>query len=242
MKNEFLFRKQILANTKKRYITEVWLREGQMVKNNRLDVKGFDFRKSSTSEDTQRFYTKLIMDEIIDRDEINVPNLVVRLRQFEKDIEESLLSGQKKYLTPITANPPKAYKKPLQMQQVLSVMAWNSAYPDQEIQLPEKLMVVKVDLTTLEKLEAVKEYDEKVYYNLKRGIFEHELEEVRKKGVYVIAIPTNVTEVPEWIRPFILKEEISNKILNKFFPVLESLGVKIVSNSRRSIATNIIDF
>ena len=60
MKNEFLFSLQLLADVKKRYITLVLLREGKMMENPKPDVKGFDFVKSSTSEETKNIFMELI--------------------------------------------------------------------------------------------------------------------------------------------------------------------------------------
>lgn len=242
MKNEFLFKTQILASVKKRYITKVQLREGVLMTKKTEDTKGFDFKKSSTSDETKEFCESLVKRRLLDVDDIEIPPIMYELSDFKHSIVDSLKKGEKKYLTPVNAKEIEAYKNPYSMQAVLSVFAWNAAYPDQEIQLPEKLMVVKVNLQTEDKLLAIKDTYPEIYKNLLYGIFKNPLEEVRKKGVYCIAIPTNVKEVPEWITPFIDTKDISDKIMNKIYPLLESLGLKVFKTSGVIHHTNIIEF
>lgn len=241
MKNEFLFSKQILANTKKRYVTNQILREGKLLVPEKMDVKGFDFVKSSTSLETKKYYESLIKKYILYSDEIDIAGILRELQKFEKEIVDSLSRGEKKYLTPASVNEIESYKKPFSQQQVLAVIAWNVACPNNTIQLPEKIMMAKVNLETEAKLEQLRSYNEEVYWNLKEGIFNSDIPQVKNKGVYIIAIPPNLTEVPEWITPFIDTATISNNVLNKFFPLLHSLGLRTFKTSKRSYHSNILN-
>ena len=60
MKNEFFFANLILANVKKRYLSKIILREGHKLKKPKYDVKGFDFKKASTSEDASNFFLNTV--------------------------------------------------------------------------------------------------------------------------------------------------------------------------------------
>lgn len=241
MKNEFLFSKQILANAKKRYVTNQILREGKLLVPEKMDTKGFDFVKSSTSIETKKYYESLIKKYILYSDKIDIAAILRELQKFEKEIIDSLSRGEKKYLTPASANEIESYKKPFSQQQVLAVIAWNTACPNNTIQLPEKIMMAKVNLETEAKLEQLRTYNEEIYWNLKEGIFNSDIPQVKNKGVYIIAIPPNLTEVPDWITPFIDTATISNNVLNKFFPLLHSLGLRTFKTSKRSYPSNILN-
>ena len=241
MKNEFLFSKQILANVKKRYITNVLLREGNLVSPSKVDIKGFDFVKSTTTEETTIYFKELIKKYILFTDEIDVIGLIKELEEFQDSIYTSLKNGEKKYLTPASVKEIEGYADPFKMQGVRGVFAWNAAYPDQEIQLPEKLDLVKVKLTAVEDLEPLKDINLDIYKNLKRGIFESKIEKIQKKGVAVIAVPRNVEKIPEWILPFINYDEIVNNVMKKFYPVLDSLGMEIFTVSDRTYHSNILE-
>lgn len=241
MKNEFLFSKQILANTKKRYVTNQILREGKLLIPEKMDTKGFDFVKSSTSIETKKYYESIIKKYILYNDEVDIAGILREIQKFEKQIVDSINRGEKKYLTPASANEIEAYKNPFSIQQILAVIAWNTACPNNTIELPEKIMVAKVKLDTEAKLEQLREYNEEVYWNLKEGIFNNKEEQIKKKGVYVIAIPPNLTSIPDWIIPFIDTATISNDILNKFFPLLHSLGLRTFKTSKRSFHSNILN-
>ena len=142
MKNEFLFLKQIQANVKKRYITNVILREGNLVSPTKIDIKGFDFVKSTTTEETKEHFIDLIKQYILFTEDIDVIGLVQDLEKFQESIYDSLRNGEKKYLTPASVKEVEGYADPFKMQGVRGVFARNAAYPDQEIQLPEKLELV----------------------------------------------------------------------------------------------------
>lgn len=241
MKNEFLFLKQILANVKKRYITNVILREGNLVSPTKIDIKGFDFVKSTTTEETKGHFIDLIKKYILFNEDIDVIGLVQDLEKFQESIYDSLRKGEKKYLTPTSVKEVEGYADPFKMQGVRGVFAWNAAYPDQEIQLPEKLDLVKVKLTAVEDLEPLKDIDFDIYKNLKQGIFGSRIDKIQKKGVAVIAIPRNVERIPDWIIPFIDYDEIVNNVMKKFYPVLDSLGMEIFTVSDRTYHSNILE-
>lgn len=241
MKNEFLFSKQILANVKKRYITNVLLREGNLVSPSKVDIKGFDFVKSTTTEETMVYFKELIKKYILFTDEIDVIGLIKELEEFQDSIYTSLKNGEKKYLTPASVKEVEGYADPFKMQGVRGVFAWNAAYPEQEIQLPEKLDLVKVKLTAVEDLEPLKDINFDIYKNLKQGIFGSKIEKIQKKGVAVIAVPRNVERIPDWILPFIDYDEIVNNVMKKFYPVLDSLGMEVFTVSNRTYHSNILE-
>lgn len=242
MKNEFLFSLQLLADVKKRYITLVLLREGKMMENPKPDVKGFDFVKSSTSEETKEIFMQFIDKHILKPKEINIAGLMRDLIGFENDIKASLLRGEKKYLTPFQSKDPSAYADPYRQQQVLACIAWDVMYPELEIQHPDACFIVKVKMEKLSDIEGLKEKEPEIYNRLVRYIYNSDVEKLRKKGVYVVAIPSVIDTVPEWLREYMDVSSMTNKILNKIYPLLKSLGIKVGKNSKRAYKSNMIQF
>lgn len=242
MKNEFLFSLQLLADVKKRYITLVLLREGKMMENPKPDVKGFDFVKSSTSEETKNIFMELIDKHILKPKEINIAGMMRDLISFENDIKASLMRGEKKYLTPFQSKDPSAYADPYRQQQVLACIAWDVMYPDQEIQHPDACYIAKVNMKKISDIESLKETEPEIYDRLVKHIFNSPVEKLRKKGVYVVAIPSVIDTVPEWLRPYLDISTMTNKVLSKIYPLLKSLGIKIGKNSKRAYKSNMLQF
>lgn len=243
MKNEFLFSRMILTEKKKRYMSKVLLREGN--DDNKIDIKGLDFMKSNTNDTTKAYFKILAQKEILEAEDINIANVIRGTRDFQNIIEEDLKSGGKKFLTPISVKEIGAYAEPLRNQGIRGVIAWNVIYPDLEITLPEKLDIVKVKMEREDDIEELETTHPDIYRNIIRGIFRNDNEEIRKKGISIVAIPRNIDTLPEWLIPYIDYDSIINGNITKFHPILHSLGIEMVqteSKAGKSYFSNIINF
>lgn len=240
MKNEYLFWKMIMSNTKKRYVTLLRLREGKELSPAKLDVKGIDFMKSTTREATKMAMIDIVKKNIMDADEINVPTIFRELENLESTIVQSLSSGSKEFLIPISVKEMEAYKEPLKNQGIKAIMVWNIAHPDMTIELPAKVDMVKVNIKKEEDLEPLRNIEPEIYDRLVKGIFNGRIEKFRKDGFNVIAIPQNFDDVPEWIQLFTDYDTISNDNMSRFNPIVTSLGINTINTSKKTFITNIL--
>lgn len=240
MKNEFLFTRLILSNTKKRYASSVRLREGKEILPEKIDVKGLDFNKSSTRKDTKDFFMKLLKEKMLQTNNINVGEILKELRGFENKIRESLEKGEKNFLLPDSVKEIQAYDKPYSQQGVRGVLAWNFLYPDNAISLPEKVDKVKLTLDNEKEYERLKELYPDIYKVVKRNILEHHDKGFADKGLSILAIPKNV-ETPEWIVPFIDYDTIVNDNISRFYSLLRSLGIDPIEVGKKNHFTNILN-
>lgn len=244
MKNEFLFSRMVLASKKKKYITSVRLREGDEIYPEKLDVKGFEFMKSSATEDTKQYFLNIIRKELIENQgDINIPSILRRLENLEEEILDSLKNGDKKYLTPKSVKEANAYKDghALREQGFRGICIWNYLYPDMPIELPAKIDIVKVTLDNERNLNKLKEINSDIYNKIMKHIVNNINPDISSKLVPVIAIPRNVDKIPDWIIPFIDYDTITVDVLKKFYPVLESLGLQIIKTAKKEYYSNIIN-
>ena len=239
MKNEYLFTKMLLIPVKKRYIASIRLREGKEIFPEKLEIKGLDFVKSSTREETLSKFKKIIKSRIVDHNTVDLIGAMRDLKEFAAEIRSSLERGEKTYLNPENAKEPEAYADPYRMQSFRSVLAWNIAYPEQQIALPEKVDAVKLNVESMDDLRDLEDTHPEIFENLVSGIFESDDEKLKAKGLTVIAIPRNVDKIPDWIIPLIDYESIVNKNVSQFESVLESMGSKSFKLDDRTIFTNI---
>ncbi|MDD3172165.1 MAG: DNA polymerase domain-containing protein [Herbinix sp.] len=241
-KNEFLFSIMILAQTKKRYISSVRLREGREFTKEKLDIKGHDFIKSSTTPQTKKYFEDIIKEELIGKEDINPHQILKKAMLFDRLIKESLMAGEKDFLVPKSVKEFSAYK-PDQLykeQGVRAILAWDAVYPDLEFELPAKFYVVKTRMETLDKIEPLKLTEPKIYEALKKGIFENSNEKISSKGVTVIAIPRNVEKIPSWIIPYIDYDTMISDNINKSLSLLTIFSFQTISTSRNKYISNII--
>ena len=102
---------------------------------------------------------------------------------------------------------------------------------------------VKVSKLALEQAKlSLDKTEPEIYDRLVKHIFNSPVEKLRKKGVYVVAIPSVIDTVPEWLRPYLDISTMTNKVLSKIYPLLKSLGIKIGKNSKRAYKSNMLQF
>lgn len=242
MKNEFLFTRLILADKKKRYMSSIRLREGKEVLPEKIDIKGHDFAKSSARPETMEFFKKLAKERLLYTDNIDIPSILADINQFHDDIDASLKRGERNFLLPKSVKELGAYKDPFREMGVRAVFAWNAIYPENSIELPEKIDIVKVNLERLSDAEKLLDKYPEIYEKIVSGIFESKIDKIREKGVSAIAIPRNVDKVPEWITEFMDCDTIINDNISKFHSVLRSLGLNTIKTSKKEYYSNIISF
>lgn len=243
MKSEFLFRRMLLTSTKKRYMSKVMLREGTVFE--KLDNKGVDHLKSECNDFTRNFITNLIANEVLEAtgEEISVKNVINGTRELAETVRLSLEKGEKTFLTPKKCKEAAAYKMPFQEQSFRGAYAWNVIFPDMQIEFPDTVDIVPLNIYKIEDISDLEETYPEIYNNIKRYIFESKLEEVRKKALTVLAIPKNIPEIPEWCRPYINYDKIVNDNTSKMRALLESLGVQTIqTDSTTNRYSNIIQF
>lgn len=183
---------------------------------------------------------KIIYDRITSvSPNVNIPGIMSDLHKLENQITQSLKDGERLFLMRMNCKQVTAYKNPYSMPQVLSVMAWNAIYPEQEIMLPDKLDVVYTDIPNVEALEKIKYTFPHEYERMKTILFEGSLDLFREKGIRYLAIPNNYEGIPEFIKPFIDYEYIKSRNLNTFKPITDALGNTDVGSRTNSHFSNI---
>lgn len=243
IKNEFLMSRVVLASKKKKYISSIRLREGNEIYPEKTDIKGFEFIKSTATEETQERFMSILRKRILDPEEINVSDILTDLEEFETEIIDSLKRGEKTYVIPKSVKELAAYADGgLREQGVRAIIAWNYIYPDIEIELPAKVDIVKLLLDDEKHLNRLKNKYPDIYAVVEKKILNNPDKRISSKGLPVIAIPRSVEKIPEWMLDFIDYDTISCNVMTKFYPLLKSLGIRTITVSKKEYYSNIINF
>lgn len=224
MKNEFYMTKLVIGRKKKRYISAIRLREGNLMSPYKPDVKGFEFRKATTSEEAKAVFEKIIKDRIYESETPDIPGILSDLTRFENAIRESIMRREKTYLPLGNAKELEAYKDPYTQQGVRGAIAWNIIYPENSIQYPSKVSILKLNIFDLDDMDDLKYTEPVIYERIKKGIFESPIEELRDKGLQVLAIPSN-SDIPAWCDPYIDYNTVINNITGQFKGVTDAFGI-----------------
>lgn len=273
----------------------------------KYDIKGFDFKKASCSEYAEEFYMGLIKKYVLNSEGIELRNILQELNTFKEKIRESIQNGERTYLPNASAKEFGAYANPEREQSVRGVLAWNMLNPNNMIDLPSKVSLLKLNIFEESDIDDLKESNPEIYeiiidkiFNDTTGMFvqsSYEKDyieavnpknpewykdipkkyqtkykklgakawnefadsytgeqkqghfEYKKRGLQVLAIPSNAT-IPEWCQPYIDYATMINNIIAPFNPVLEIFKTKTIEegktikgvNRKTTTFTNIIKF
>lgn len=174
MKNEFFFSRLVIGKTKKRYISKIVLREGNFMNPEKVDVKGFDFKKSTCSEFAEEYFMNIIQKHIIESEDIELKEILEELHDFERIIRKSIMDQKRDFLPNASAKEMNAYKDPASEQSVRGVVAWNYLYPENQIDLPSKVSLLKLNIFTENDIEKLKEKEPEIYDIIMSKIFQDE--------------------------------------------------------------------
>lgn len=311
MKNEFFMSLLVIGRTKKRYISKILLREGNFMNPPKQDIKGFDFKKATCSEYAEKRFMKLIKQYIIDSPEVDLRSMIIELRDFENEVRNSIISGERTFLPNGSAKELAAYKDPASEQSVRGALAWNAIYPNNSIDFPSKVSLVKMNIFDESDCEGLKKTHPEIYNTIIEKIFNDETGmfvskkwesdkidyinprtkdftklipkkyrskfkdktvqdwntwvdsidlndpkysadghyEVKKRGLQVLAIPSN-SSIPEWAIPYIDMNTMVNNIIAPFKPVMELFNNRFTEegktkggvNRKTDKLTNIVKF
>lgn len=224
MKNEFYFNKLVIGKKKKRYISSIKLREGNLLDPYKPDVKGFDYMKATTSEEAKKVFDGIVKRHILESEVPNIIGILQDLSNFENSIRKTLDEGDKTYLPLGNAKDLAAYKKPYSQQGVRGALAWNLIYPDNQISFPSKVSLLKLNIFTLDDIDELQYTEPRVYNIIKNDIFGSPIKEVSEKGLQVLSIPSN-SPIPDWCQPYIDRNTVINNIIGQFKGVLDVFGI-----------------
>ena len=255
MKNEFLFSILVFGTSKKRYFGKMIIQEGKMIKNGKgdIEVKGFDFKKASTKAEIYDKIVKIIFNTILDVNQITYKDVLRAANNFKANIKNDILAGSNLYYKQLSVSSPDKYKNPYIMQGVKGVLLWN-AIVDKELRMefPTEVDIIPIPLNKLgEKqfaslLESPVEFFAnnannpkcKVLYEFYKNhhtefsrmistMMEHP--NIWKNFPSSIAKPRNMTDLPEWLKDIIDIDTIVHNNVNLINPILESIGIPIIT-------------
>lgn len=237
LKNEFLFSRALLTPNKKNYATNQELKEGVILEQDikhSLDIKGLPINKSTLNDSAKAALQKILYEDILVTDHIDPALIIEKIAILEKDIEESLRSGEKKYFKPLSIKAYSSYEDPMRIQGIKASLVWNKVRDPQleaiDLDARNTIGVVKVQIDP-SNIDRIRDkypdvYDRFVELFMDQTFFKPDISEdcsPKKKEITTLAIPIDV-DTPEWVSEFIDYKTIVNDNIGNF-PV-ESVGIR----------------
>ena len=208
MKNEFFFSLLIIGKAKKRYISKIILREGNLMNPPKSDIKGFDFKKATCSEYAEKRFMEIINRRILYNEGVpDLKGIIKDLREFEMEILESIKRRETRFLPNASAKELGAYADPTSEIGVRGALAWNILYPDNQIEFPAKVSLLKTTIFKLESIENLRYTDPDIYaviedkiFNDKTGFFVNYKDEGGSFNFVKVNDPNWTKKIPKYWR------------------------------------------
>lgn len=233
MKNELLMETCLATLLKKAYISSIITKEGKHLKKPRLDLKGVTFMKSSSTKRTSEFITNdIIMEEILNtKGKVNIVRINRKINKYMKDIRERIEKGDLEYHNQATkVKDFAAYASPSSIPGAVGTHLWNLLHPEEPIQLPDTVTLIKLNGTKKSELEPVRKIDEELYEKL---VFYMENDEMFKKGIRYIALPGDVEKIPEWALSIMDVDGVVSKNMGLFAQITAPLNMPQITVTRK---------
>lgn len=236
MKNEFFMNRLFTGLSKKRYFSSIKLREGNMLKKPKQDIKGFEIMKSVVAGETATLYKRLIKQYFLDAPYPMVRECMQELIAFKDEVVNSIASGETRFLPVEACKEMESFDNPGSQPSVRGSIIWNKIYPDAAIEYPSRCSMLKMAIYKESDIDKLKETDPDIYdvimeniFNDDTGIYVTKKQEKGRtvtncKGMTYLAIPPNST-IPKWCTPYIDYTSLVNTVLAPFNPILEIFGI-----------------
>ena len=206
----------------------------------KYDVKGYDFKKASTSDSASKFFMHVVQDMLLEPANVNIKEVMMELQRFRKEVHDSLAAGERMYLPTGNAKEIEAYDAPESEQSVRGAFAWNVLYPDKAVELPVKLSILKTNIYELSDVNELKTSNPELYRRIaedifgdKTGFFVKRTKDgkIKTEGLSVIGIPLN-ENIPDWLIPHIDYTTVVNSVLAPFKSVTETFNIPSIEEGR----------
>ena len=252
MKNEFVYSRIMTTRNKKNY--GGWLRSelgkvipGDSLKKH-LDIKGLSIRKSTVAKSIREEFQKLLVNDILLPKNINIKEVIKHYNEISNIVETSLKNGNTEYLVPKSVDAFTKYVNPGSIEQVKATIIWNSLEPNEAITPPDTVYTLKIDAPTenCPAMQKLKEIAPDKYDIIMKTVFKTEPGElnISSNGFSVVAIPLDKDKIPEYIRPIINYELMTNINVKNANILLESLGLICIDDkvNKTNYKTNIVEW
>lgn len=230
MKNEFYWKTMIFMNMTKHYFADTAIKEGNVFKKTKLELKGSNLIDSKLPPDLQEkskgYYSK-ITNIITSGERVNLHKIVTEIADIELDIIKRMRSLDTDIMKEETILDHTSYKGGKLGSAYYHLMLWNEVFGEKYGMIPDAPVVcvkVKTNMTTkksmMDSINAIKDDDI-------RNKFLKFIEKYPKNALEVLRLPKEVVlgiGLPEELSEMMVLRSAVLELCSTFYFILESLG------------------
>lgn len=230
MKNEFFYPVFALTSRAKHYFAYMSAREGNVLPEMKLDVKGVALRNSKVPvyfNQKVKLMMRHVLDSVMDGKMISMTQILNEIAEMEKEIVRNVLTGKYDHLTKEQIRSAEAYKNPESSNYIYHDI-WQTVFapkygPAEE--LPYRSVKVSLNLNNQTRL---KEWLDQIKDLGIRDRMIKWLETAKKKDLTMLLMPESILSlrgVPEEATIGVDTRQLVVTTMEAFYLFLESLGI-----------------
>lgn len=247
MKSEFVYRRIMTTYNKKHYAGIITAELGELLPEPDDDIKGLQIRKSSVPKVLKKRFKKILIDDILLSESIDLKDIIDKFDLLSKEIEASLIKGESTFAIPKKGGAIDDYKIPSSIEPLRGAIVWNQLEPENSIVFGENVNIIK--LKPIDKddplLEALKQTHPKKHKIIMKTVFNEGVAKPKldfsRFGFTVISMPKSQGNIPDYLTPLIDLESMVNFNISNGYILLESLGVYCDEVANVKYKSNIIE-
>jgi len=246
MKNEFIYKRLLLTYNKKQYSGIITGELGKLLKKPSLDIKGLSIKKTNIAKKIRTKFTEILKNDILQAENIDIKTILEKYDDLIFLIRDSLEKRETTFSLPKNLEKIETYKIPESQESIRGTLIWNALEPEEQIDPPEKINMLKLKETTKDspEMQALKLTHPEKYDTILRVVFNEGVSnpkiDISHFNFNCICFPKTIEEIPEYLIPFIDFEDIGRNNISNGYILLESLGIYIDSVRDTPYKSNII--
>ena len=189
---------------------------------------------------TRDFIKNLVYDDILVAE--GAPDKVKILRKlsaFEKEIRDSIMSGDPTHLKTAKIKTADAYADAMTIGPYKATYVWNHLFPDNKIEIPGVCHLIPVKLRKPQDFSGLSVTDPDLFNRLLYLFKQNKY--IANGGITNIAIPLD-TMVPDSLKPYIDMSDILSKTFSLLRPILTAIGIKSINKTKSAMYySNFVD-
>lgn len=245
MKNEFMFPVFVLTSMAKHYFAYISAREGNVFSELDTEIKGVYLKDSTCPPHVMKDFKetlKWVMDEVMNKGEVSVIEVMQHIAQIEEQIKESVYKGDSFYLKNTQVKDPSAYANP-NVSPYVHYTLWEAVFAPKYGHAPEPpyaAISVSVNLKNKTQINAWLETVSDT--GIKQRMLQW-MSDYKKKGLTTIYLPepiVSVTGLPEEIIKAMSLRKLIYSTVKQYYFLLESLGIFMTNDNLTRLVSDTI--
>jgi len=232
MKNEFFWKTFSVGNATKHYYAYVFIKEGMVLREPELELKGSQYIASKTGLKFREHRDTMIRDvneDIVNGRVINVQHYIKRTLELEQDIIDSVLHGDLSIMESTTIKGKRSYARPTSSP-YQHYNFWKEVFADKYGSINEPPYVALKFNTTATTKGKIDVYLEGIEDNTIREKFKAYLKKYNKNSLKSLLLPHEILlsrGVPKELAPIVDTTRIIVNNLSPIYRVLSSIGIEV---------------